>query len=126
MEFYLKQKIEFNRLVRVECDSEEELKELVNTTHLDWDINVEDFIIGNIEVFDEDDEEDNKLFELNIEDLENIIPIDSEYTFYNTISQVKGIEFDSVIVFDNDMTENEKYIAYTRALNELYIVNESI
>ena len=58
----------------------------------------------------------------NIEDLENIIPIDSEYTFYNTISQVKGIEFDSVIVFDNDMTENEKYIAYTRALNELYIV----
>ena len=62
----------------------------------------------------------------NIEDLENIIPIDSEYTFYNTISQVKGIEFDSVIVFDNDMTENEKYIAYTRALNELYIVNESI
>ena len=59
----------------------------------------------------------------NKEDLENIIPIDSEYTFYNTISQVKGIEFDSVIVFDNDMTENEKYIAYTRALNELYIVN---
>ena len=62
----------------------------------------------------------------NKEDLENIIPIDSEYTFYNTISQVKGIEFDSVIVFDNDMTENEKYIAYTRALNELYIVNENI
>ena len=62
----------------------------------------------------------------NIEDLEKIIPIDSEYTFYNTISQVKGIEFDSVIVFDNDMTENEKYIAYTRALNELYIVNDII
>ena len=62
----------------------------------------------------------------NKEDLENIIPIDSEYTFYITISQVKGIEFDSVIVFDNDMTENEKYIAYTRALNELYIVNENI
>lgn len=57
------------------------------------------------------------------EDLENIIPIDSEYTFYRTIEQVKGIEFDSVIVFDNAMVENEKYIAYTRALNELYIVN---
>lgn len=62
----------------------------------------------------------------NMEDLENIIPIDSEYTFYNTISQVKGIEFDSAIVFDDDMTENEKYIAYTRALNELYIVNKNV
>lgn len=59
----------------------------------------------------------------NKEDIENIIPIDSEYTFYGNIDQVKGIEFDSVIVFDNKMTENEKYIAYTRALNELYIVN---
>lgn len=59
----------------------------------------------------------------NKEDMENIIPIDSEYTFYRTIEQVKGIEFDSVIVFDNEMVENEKYIAYTRALNDLYIVN---
>ena len=58
----------------------------------------------------------------NREDIENIIPIDSEYTFYGNINQVKGIEFDSVIVFENNMTENEKYIAYTRALNELYIV----
>ena len=57
--------------------------------------------------------------------LENIIPIDSEYTFYNTISEVKGIEYDSVIVFDDDMTDNEKYIAYTRALNELYIVDNN-
>lgn len=59
----------------------------------------------------------------NKEDIENIIPIDSEFTFYGNIDQVKGIEFDSVIVFENKMTENEKYIAYTRALNELYIVN---
>ena len=56
-------------------------------------------------------------------DIENIIPIDSNYTFYGTIEQVKGIEFDSVIVFENKMTENEKYIAYTRALNDLYIVS---
>lgn len=57
----------------------------------------------------------------NRDDIENLIPIDSEYTFYGTIEQVKGIEFDSVIVFEDKMTKNEKYIAYTRALNDLYI-----
>lgn len=61
----------------------------------------------------------------NIDDLEKIIPINSEFTFYTTINQVKGLEFDSVIVFDDEMTENEKYIAYTRALNELYIVDKN-
>lgn len=59
----------------------------------------------------------------NKDDIKNIIPIDSKYTFYGTIEQVKGIEFDSVIVFENMMAENEKYIAYTRALNDLYIVS---
>lgn len=78
--------------------------------------------INNIIIRKMNDQKRIAVIVRNIEDLENIIPIDSEYTFYNTISQVKGIEFDSVIVFDNDMTENEKYIAYTRALNELYIV----
>lgn len=82
--------------------------------------------INNIIIRKMNDQKRIAVIVRNKEDLENIIPIDSEYTFYNTISQVKGIEFDSVIVFDNDMTENEKYIAYTRALNELYIVNENI
>lgn len=59
----------------------------------------------------------------NKERMEEIIPINNEYVFYRTIGQVKGIEFDSVIVLDNDMIENEKYIAYTRALNDLYIVS---
>ena len=82
--------------------------------------------INNIIIRKMNDQKRIAVIVRNIEDLENIIPIDSEYTFYNTISQVKGIEFDSVIVFDNDMTENEKYIAYTRALNELYIVNGTV
>ena len=70
MEFYLKQKVEFIRNVYVECNSEDELKELVNTTDLDWKIDWEnDFIEGNIEVFD-GIYEDTKLFELNLEDLE--------------------------------------------------------
>lgn len=38
------------------------------------------------------------------------------------VDEVKGIEFDKVYVVPNKMAENEKYIAYTRALTELTIV----
>lgn len=38
------------------------------------------------------------------------------------VDEVKGIEFDQVFVIPDQMTQNEKYIAYTRALSELIIV----
>lgn len=38
------------------------------------------------------------------------------------VKEVKGLEFKQVVVFDGDMTVNEKYIAYTRALIQLYVV----
>lgn len=38
------------------------------------------------------------------------------------VDEVKGIEFDIVYVVANGMSNNEKYIAYTRALSELTIV----
>lgn len=38
-----------------------------------------------------------------------------------TVKQVKGLEFDTAFVFDDGMDKNEKYIAYTRALSELYV-----
>ena len=38
------------------------------------------------------------------------------------VDEVKGIEFDRVYVVDSDMDNNEKYIAYTRALDYLTIV----
>lgn len=38
------------------------------------------------------------------------------------VDEVKGIEFDPVFVIPDQMTQNEKYIAYTRALSELIIV----
>ncbi len=41
-----------------------------------------------------------------------------------TVYESKGLEFTSVAVVDADMTVNEKYIAYTRALKELAIVTE--
>lgn len=37
--------------------------------------------------------------------------------------EIKGIEFDRVYVVDEDMERNERYIAYTRALDKLTIVH---
>lgn len=39
-----------------------------------------------------------------------------------TVYESKGLEFTAVAVADSDMTDNEKYIAYTRALKRLAIV----
>ncbi|MDE7329948.1 MAG: UvrD-helicase domain-containing protein [Clostridia bacterium] len=41
-----------------------------------------------------------------------------------TVYESKGLEFTAVAVADADMTPNEKYIAYTRALKELAIIKE--
>ncbi|MDE7301156.1 MAG: UvrD-helicase domain-containing protein, partial [Clostridia bacterium] len=41
---------------------------------------------------------------------------------YLTVYESKGLEFTAVAVVDGDMTDNEKYIAYTRALKELAVV----
>ncbi len=39
-----------------------------------------------------------------------------------TVFESKGLEFSHVAVYDEGMTENEKYIAYTRALSRLAVV----
>lgn len=44
-------------------------------------------------------------------------------SFY-TVSEAKGLEFETVIVITHHMTENEKYIAFTRALDKLYICGD--
>ena len=41
-----------------------------------------------------------------------------------SVYESKGLEFSAVAVYDKDMTENEKYIAYTRALRELAVVRD--
>ena len=38
-----------------------------------------------------------------------------------TIDDAKGLEFSSVIVLAGRMTRNQRYIAYTRALDDLYV-----
>lgn len=47
--------------------------------------------------------------------------IAENYISIMTVKQVKGLEFDTAFVFDEEMDKNEKYIAYTRALSELYV-----
>lgn len=39
-----------------------------------------------------------------------------------SVYESKGLEFTSVVVVDEGMSESEKYIAYTRALNELAVI----
>ena len=41
-----------------------------------------------------------------------------------TVYESKGLEFTSVAVADEDMTEHEKYIAYTRALKNLALIRQ--
>ena len=42
------------------------------------------------------------------------------------VSDCKGLEFDSVYVLDYEMTENEKYVAYTRALDTLVVISDDL
>ena len=113
------------RLSREDADKGfDESESIVNQRHLLTEY-VEKNSINDIILQKINDKKRVAIIVRSMNDLENIIPINSEYSFYNTISQVKGIEFDSVIVFERNMTNSEKYIAYTRALNELYIIKEN-
>lgn len=42
------------------------------------------------------------------------------------INDAKGLEFSSVIVLSGRMTRNQRYIAYTRALDDLYVYSEPV
>lgn len=65
---------------------------------------------------------ENKFHDMTIEEFSlhrtrwNIINIDD----------AKGLEFSTVIVLSGRMSRNEKYIAYTRALDELFVYSEVI
>ena len=43
-----------------------------------------------------------------------------------TVYESKGLEFTSVVVVPDGMSDSEKYIAYTRALKELAVVKEKV
>lgn len=46
----------------------------------------------------------------------------TKYSSY-TVKSVKGLEFKEIFVFDSEMTDNEKYISYTRALSKLNVIH---
>ena len=43
-----------------------------------------------------------------------------------TVLDCKGLEFDTVYVLDYGMTDNEKYVAYTRALDTLVVIPDDL
>ena len=43
--------------------------------------------------------------------------------FFGSVQQAKGLEFDTVYVIETGMTQNERYIAHTRALTNLIFVD---
>lgn len=43
-----------------------------------------------------------------------------------TVEQARGLEFETVFAITGRMSENEKYITYTRALDELYVYDKEI
>ena len=47
--------------------------------------------------------------------------VDSKKISVITVEESKGLEFDAVVVIDSQMTMNEQYISYTRALDNLII-----
>jgi len=40
------------------------------------------------------------------------------------IQNVKGLEFETAYVVEADMSTNERYVAYTRAINRLIVVQK--
>lgn len=47
--------------------------------------------------------------------------IESDAISVITVEEAKGLEFDAVVVLENNMSVNERYLAYTRALDHLII-----
>ena len=51
----------------------------------------------------------------------DVVELDKNKWNLLPIEQAKGLEFSTVIAVSGRMSTNEKYIAYTRALDELYV-----
>jgi DNA helicase IV len=42
----------------------------------------------------------------------------------STVKDIKGLEFDVVAVISDSMSDNEKYVSFTRAIKELYLIKD--
>ncbi len=62
----------------------------------------------------------------NLDEFKNVMVfdrIDTKKVSVITVEESKGLEFDAVIVISSQMTMNERYISYTRALDNLIIAD---
>lgn len=50
--------------------------------------------------------------------------VDEEELMLLSVYECRGLEFDTVYVFQAGLSENEKYVAYTRALDHLVIITD--
>lgn len=64
------------------------------------------------------------------ERLEGLLGRDASYGLVDTskvsvipVEAAKGLEFDAVVVIDNEMTRNEQYLSFTRALDHLMVTH---
>ena len=64
------------------------------------------------------------------ESLKSLLGPDASYGYVDVsrisvipVETAKGLEFDAVVVIDNDMSKNEKYLSYTRALDHLMVTH---
>lgn len=64
--------------------------------------------------------------EYAVEDLELVLSVEMNIEAYDiyTVKMAKGLEFKKVFVVDRDMTDREKYIAYTRPLEKLMVIKD--
>ena len=42
-----------------------------------------------------------------------------------SVEMAKGLEFETVVVMSDQVSENEKYISYTRVTNQLLVVRDT-
>jgi DNA helicase IV len=96
---------------------------LCDNFHLDESDRIA-FVVKDIPLFEEIFETrpfiENEKINLIIDDECGVL---KGYLNVIPINLVKGLEFEQVYVLPNQMTENEKYVAFTRALSKLYILN---
>lgn len=61
----------------------------------------------------------NYVFITNITSIYDYLKTNNKEIYY--VSEIKGMEFSNVIVIDNNMNKAEKYVSYTRTLNDLIV-----
>lgn len=61
----------------------------------------------------------NYVFITNVTWVYDYLKTNGKEVYY--VNEIKGMEFSNVVVIDNDMNKAEKYVSYTRTLNDLVV-----